>query len=101
MNDADHPYASRIMERIRSGEHGKLCVSDYVLDKVVTYISQRLKLHDLAVETLISFLTSKEVALLKVDFATVQRAVNVFRRHDFLSFTDATTCVLLEARKIS
>lgn len=100
-NDADHAAAVDAMEKIRSGGYGKLCVSDYVLDEVATYISQRLKLHALAVETLVSFLTSKEVSLLKVDFATIQGAVDVFRKYEFLSFTDATTCALMDAHKIS
>lgn len=51
-------------------------------------------------ETLASFLASREIAVLKVDLATIQRAVDVFREHDFLSFTDATTCVLLDSHGI-
>jgi len=99
--DPDHKSAMKVMEEIRAGRHGRLCTSDYVLDEVATFISQRLKWHDIAVETLTSILASKEVDLLKVDSVIVQGAVSVFKKHDFLSFTDATTCVLMDTHKIS
>lgn len=98
--DPDHISAVRVMEEIRAGQYGRLCTSDYVLDEVATFISQRLRRHEVAVETLASLLASKEMNLLKVDFATIQRAVDVFKKHDFLSFTDATTCVLLDAHNV-
>lgn len=99
--DPDHKSAAGMMEKIRAGRYGRLCTSDYVLDEVATFISQRLRRHEIAVETLASILTSKELDLLKVDFATIQEAVDVFKKHNFLSFTDATTCVLTGAHKIS
>jgi predicted nucleic acid-binding protein len=99
--DPDHKSAARVIEEIRSGRYGRLCTSDYVLDEVATFISQRLKRHDIAIETLKSLLASKEVDLLKVDSAIVQAAVDVFEKHDFLSFTDAVTCVLMKMHKIS
>jgi len=99
--DPDHKSAVEVMEKIRAKRYGRLCTSDYVLDEVATFISQRLKLHEIAVETLTSILASKETDLLKVDFATIQGAVDVFKKHNFLSFTDATTCVLLDVHKIS
>lgn len=98
--DPDHKSAVGVMEEIRAGRYGGLCTSDYVLDEVATFISQRLRRHEIAVETLVSILASKEMNLLKVDFATIQSAVDVFKKYNFLSFTDATTCILLDAQKI-
>ena len=70
-----------------------------MLDEVATFISHRLKRHDVAFETLQSILASREVDLLKVDSAVFRAALDIFRNHDFLSFTDATTCVLMKLHK--
>lgn len=88
------------MEEMRKGKYGKLCTSDYVLDEVATFISQRLKRHNIAVETLASILTSKAVDLLKVDITIIQAALSIFRENSFLSFTDATTCALMNVHAI-
>jgi predicted nucleic acid-binding protein len=100
-SDPDHESAVRVMREIKSNRYGRLCTSDYVLDEVATFISQRLKRHDVAFETLQSILASREVDLLKVDLAVFRAAVDIFRDHDFLSFTDATTCALMKLHKIN
>lgn len=71
------------------------------MDEVATFISQRLKRHDVAFETLQSILASREVDLLKVDLAVFRAAADIFRDHDFLSFTNATTCALMKLHKIN
>ena len=97
--DKMHIPATKILENVMTGTYGKPLITDYIVDEVLTWLNARAT-HELAVEAADFFFQGGQVEVIKVDWAIIREAYELFKKHDFLSFTDATTCVLLDAYKI-
>ncbi|MDG7012444.1 MAG: type II toxin-antitoxin system VapC family toxin [Nitrososphaerota archaeon] len=97
-DDRDHAAARELADRIRRGELGKPCTSDFVFDEVVTASLIRTKSPDKAIRAGALILGSEErsfrplVELVEVGGTAFSRAWEAFRskKHPRLSFTDHT-----------
>ena len=102
--DEHHNAAMDYLKNIESGEAGvrKLYTSDYVIDETVTTIFARTASFELAKKCGEAIVSSKAVERLTVDEETFRQAWEFFKeRGDIgLSFTDATSAVLVRKRGI-
>jgi len=97
--DRSHAAARRVLERIMEGVYGRALVTDYIVDEVLTWLGAHAT-HELAAQTADYFLSAGQVEIEKVDWAVFREAVDLFKKHDCLSFTDATIAVVAWAKGI-
>lgn len=97
--DRLHGPAVKVLKEIMSGTHGRPVVTDYIIDEVLTWLNAHTT-HELAVETADLFFTSEAVDVEKIDWAVLRGAHELFKKHDFLSFTDCTTAVVAALKGI-
>lgn len=97
--DRNHEAAKKILKEIAEGKYGKPIVSDYIIDEVLTWLSGHVS-HAVAVEAGRLFFETAQVGIEKVDWAVLKEAYELFRKHDFLSFTDATSAVIAKIKGI-
>lgn len=98
--DKMHIPAVKTLKNVMTETYGKPIVTDYIVDEVLTWLNARAT-HKLAVESADFFFRGSQVEVIKVDWAIIREAYELFKRYDFLSFTDATTSVLMDTHKIS
>jgi len=91
--DKSHAVAREVLREIMEGKYGRVVITDYIIDEVVTWLNAHTT-HKIAVQTADFFSTSKEIEIEKIDWAVLREARELFRKYDFLSFTDATTAVI-------
>jgi predicted nucleic acid-binding protein len=91
--DKSHAVAREVLREIMEGKYGRVVITDYIIDEVVTWLNAHTT-HRIAVQTADFFFTSKEIEIEKIDWAVLREARELFRKYDFLSFTDATTAVI-------
>jgi len=91
--DKSHAVAREVLREIMEGKYGRVVITDYIIDEVVTWLNAHTT-HKIAVQTADFFFTSKEIEIEKIDWAVLREARELFRKYDFLSFTDATTAVI-------
>lgn len=103
---ARHDEAIAAFEELLDGAYGQPYTSDYVLDETVTFTRVRTGSFD-AADTVARRMLGDDsfpdvVQLVNVEPDDVTAALETFRRYDDheLSFTDATTVALCEARGI-
>lgn len=93
------------MRKIQTGEAGvrRLCTSDYVMDEVVTTIFARTGSFELTRRYGQAVIDSKAFDRLTVDEETFLESWEFFKKMGGigLSFTDATSAVLMKKREIS
>jgi|GEM_PF-762094 len=97
--DRTHESARKTLGKIMGGAYGKPAITDYIMDGVLTWLNARAT-HKLAVETADFFFTSDLMEVIKVDWAVLREALELFKKHDFLSFTDATTATVAKIKGI-
>lgn len=97
--DGAHKTAENILRDIMKGPYGKPIVTDFIIDEVLTWLNARAT-HQLAVETADLLFKGGWVDVVIVDWAVLREACEIFSRHDFLSFTDATTAAVANAKGI-
>ncbi|MEA1904860.1 MAG: PIN domain-containing protein [Candidatus Hadarchaeota archaeon] len=97
--DKNHALARSILRDIGRGGHGKPVVTDYIIDEVLTWVNEKVG-HSTAVKMSRHFFGDSGIEVVKVDWAVIHRARDLFEGKDFLSFTDATTAVVMEARNV-
>ena len=97
--DTNHRAACSILSRIDKGEYGVPVVTDYVIDEILTWLHARIS-HKVAVETGRVFFETTKVQVRKVDWAILKEAYELFKKHDFLSFTDATSVAVMKLSDI-
>jgi predicted nucleic acid-binding protein len=92
-DDANHTSARTTMDAIRDGgiPFTRFYTTDYVVDEVLTYISCVIGDHGLAVRVGEALLTSPFTTLLRVDADLFQKAWEIFKGHEGLSFTDCAS----------
>jgi predicted nucleic acid-binding protein len=97
--DKSHAVAREVLQEIMEGKYGRVVITDYIIDEVVTWLNAHTT-HKIAVQTADFFFTSKEIEIEKIDWAVLREARELFRKYDYLSFTDATTAVIAALKGI-
>lgn len=102
----DHGTVRAALDEILAGQHGRTVVTDYIVDETFTLIRHRTRSIDVAYDAVARMLGLGDhpsmYDLEPVGTDLFDRSFDVLRRyrdHD-LSFTDATTVALMEARGI-
>ena len=102
-DDTHHKTATRVFERIRSGElpYRPLYTTQAVLSEAATLCRYKLG-HDVAVRTLTAVRDSQSITVLPVGPDTFDAAATQFATYDDqeISFVDHTTAVLAADRDI-
>jgi len=98
VDDTNHTSARVTMDAIRDGSipFTRFYTTDYVVDETLTYLSCVVRDHDLAVKVGEALLNSPFTSLLRVEADLFQKAWEMFRDHERLSFTD---CISFQAMK--
>ena len=103
--DEHHNTAMEYMQKIESGEAGvkRLFTSDYVVDETITTIFARTSSFDIAKSCGESIFNSRAIERLSVDEEAFKDAWQFFKARGGtgLSFTDATSAVLMRRKGIS
>ena len=97
--DKLHEPAKNVLGKVMVGAYGRPAVTDYIVDEVLTWLSTHTS-HRIAVETADFFFGGDQVEVIKVDWAILREACEIFKKYDFLSFTDSTTAAVAKARGI-
>lgn len=102
--DEHHNDAINYLRKIESGEAGirKLYTSDYVIDETITTIFARTSSFDVAKKCGEAIIRSKAIERLPVDEKVFGQAWEFFKARGEigLSFTDATSAVLMRKKGI-
>jgi predicted nucleic acid-binding protein len=103
--DEHHNAAVEYLHKIESGEAGvhRLYTSDYVVDETITTIFARTSSFDIAKSCGESIITSRAIERLPIGEEIFMEAWQLFKRRGEvgLSFTDATSAVLMRRRGLS
>jgi hypothetical protein len=99
VKDVFHEKAREVVKRIVSGEVGKVLVTDYIIDEVVTFLKVRDGVGP-AKEALEDLLKSELIEIVFIDSLHFEKATEVFKKYENLSFTDATSVVILREKKL-
>jgi predicted nucleic acid-binding protein len=97
--DANHQAACTILAHVAKGKYGKAVISDYIIDEVLTWLHAKVS-HEAAVETARIFFETTRVEVKKVDWAILKEAHELFKKYEFLSFTDATSAAIMQTLNI-
>lgn len=97
--DRNHDAAGEILKEIMDGTYGKPVITDYIMDEVLTWLNGHVN-HEVAVEAANVFFETAQVEVQKVDWAILKEAYELFKKHDFLSFTDATSTIVIKMKGI-
>lgn len=97
--DENHEKALKIMPEILNESFGKVFVSDYIFDEVVTVALVRTKSHENA-KLIGSDLLNANMLYLKVNENIFMAAWKYFLEKAPMSFTDFTIIAMIKAYKI-
>lgn len=92
-NDENHKYAKELTkDKILKGLYGKIIVTDYIFDELMTLISVRIKKKDFMKKTSDFLTKSKKVLFVKISEELVWNTCEKFYQYfdQGLSFTDCT-----------
>jgi len=81
------------------GRLGKISISDYIFDEVLTYVRKKMRAST-SIKVANAMLDSPNLRIIHVDEFTFHASFHVFQIYEKLSFTDATTVVLLKNNDI-
>ncbi|MBI3023016.1 MAG: type II toxin-antitoxin system VapC family toxin [Thaumarchaeota archaeon] len=101
-SDANYSRSVRLMQRALEGAYGRVYTSDYVIDEAITTALARTHNLDVSINTGKFIIESLRITKLRVgerDFAKAWEKYKELRKP--ISFTDATTLVLVEENSIS
>ncbi len=93
--DVHHSAARNAMRDVASGKYGRVIITDFIFDETVTVVKRKVG-RDKAVETGI-FLLSSQLQMALVNGHVFERAWELFRDSDELSFTDCTSIAFMLA----
>ncbi|MEW6592332.1 MAG: PIN domain-containing protein [Candidatus Hadarchaeota archaeon] len=97
--DRLHDSSEKVLEKIMNGVYGRPVVTDYIVDEVLTWLNRHTN-HQTATDTADFFFKAGQVEVIMIDWAVLREAYEVFKRYNFLSFTDSTTAAVAKARGI-
>lgn len=101
-DDEFHGRSTELMRQALKGGFGRLFTSDYVVDEAITTALVRTRRHDLAVDLGRYILESPRITKLQIDDDTFDKSWEKFKllKDKPLSFTDCTTLVIIENKRI-
>lgn len=97
--DELHEKGKKIIEKILSGEFGKVAITDYIIDEVITYLNVRDGF-SVANEMLEDMENSDLIEMIFVDTLHFEKSKEIFKKYKILSFTDATCICVIEEKKL-
>lgn len=97
--DEHHEQGKAIIQAVTQKRLRNSIISDYIFDEVVTYIRKKIGSVE-SVETANSLLDSPNVKLVFIDDTIFQASYHIFQKYEMLSFTDATTIVIMKNLKM-
>lgn len=99
--DENHQKAVGLMQDIINGKYGRLYVTDYIFDEIVTVIFIRLK--NLSKTVKIGEIIKKSTELLEVERPDFENAWEFFKKQKMttFSFTDCTTLEIMKRKDIN
>ncbi len=102
MDDRYHQRSKELMKVALTGNFGRLCTSDYIIDEAITTLLVRTRKHQLAVELSNYLIESPRMTKLTVDHDVFTAAWTKFKafQDKGLSFTDCTSLALAERHGI-
>ena len=98
-NDRNHEAGKQIIKAITEGRIGVVSISDYIFNEIVTYIRKKCG-YEASYQVARAILDSPHVSISIVDENTFNAAFHVFQMFERLSFTDATSVVLMKNHKL-
>lgn len=93
--DGHHKRAVELIKKAVKGEYGKIYISDYVFDKLLTVVLVRTKNHKKAVE-IGEVILGSGIEILRVDEKAFLDAFDIFKKLK-MGFTD---CTILSLAKL-
>ncbi|MHA1263914.1 MAG: type II toxin-antitoxin system VapC family toxin [Candidatus Helarchaeota archaeon] len=100
IKDQYHPEGCQIVTAVVEGKLRQVQISDYIFDEILTYI--RKKIGVLAsIKVANAMLDSPHLQIIHVDESTFQASFHIFQMYEQLSFTDATTVVIMKNHRIT
>jgi len=97
--DVKHEPAKEIVTAIIEGRIKNAMITDYIFNEVVTYIRKKINANA-SNQAANALLDSEHVMIANIDETSFIAAFHVFQGYDALSFTDATTVVLMKNLKV-
>lgn len=97
--DNHHQEAAAVLKVILKGELGKVLITNFVFNEVVTYIRRKVG-RGQSIEAAKMLLDSKHVEILHADEHLFNAAYHMFERYPELSFTDAVSVAAMKDRAI-
>lgn len=102
-NRADMHFAraQEIQQELFAKKYGSLFLTDYIFDEFMTFLRVRLKNQEEALFLGEHLLQDKDLSLIGISKVDFQEAWEVFKKYKHLSFTDATTLVIMKRYSIT
>ena len=97
--DVHHETAKKIITAIINGHIKNAMISDYIFNEVVTYIRKKINIIA-SNQAANALLDSEHVMITNIDESSFMAAFHVFQGYEALSFTDASTVVLMKNLKV-
>jgi predicted nucleic acid-binding protein len=101
-DDELHARSEELMRNALKGGFGRICTSDYVVDKAITTALMRTKRHDLAIDLGTYIIASPRIKRLWIAEDSFEMAWEKFKAFSDkpLSFTDCASLALMEKNRI-
>ena len=96
IKDTHFTKAQELQQELLAKKYGPMFLSDYIFDEFVTFLRMRLKNQEQALLFGDLLLQDKDISLIGVSKSDFQEAWGLFKLHQHLSFTDATSLILLK-----
>ena len=100
VKDANYKNAQAIKILLKNKESGQSYISDYIFDELVTFLLAKSfpirSIHEIGD----ALLAEESITFLKVDAEIFQKAWDLFKKFNALSFTDCTSIILAQEYNI-
>ena len=97
--DVNHEKAKLIINNVSEGKLSKIVISDYIYDEVLTYLRKKIG-SNASNEIAQIMLESPHISIQYIDNTSFNASYHIFRLYEQLSFTDASTVVLIRNQGI-
>ncbi|MGQ4834034.1 MAG: type II toxin-antitoxin system VapC family toxin [Candidatus Asgardarchaeia archaeon] len=97
--DKHHKVGKEYLIAIEEGKLGKVVITDYILDELLTYIRKKLGFK-ISLEVLERILSDENITIEKIDKKDFDLAIFFFEELKNLSFTDSTIIAFMKNRNI-
>ena len=97
--DAHHMEAAAVLKAVLKGRLGKVYITDFIFNEVVTYIRRKVGRKQ-SVDVARMLLDSRHIEIIHTDENVFNAAYHMFERYPELSFTDAVSVTIMKDRGI-